>query len=52
MYKAYSDELNNTLDSFSKGMNISNRSALLGLKRRYASEILPIAKASEDLAKA
>lgn len=52
MYKAYSDELNNTLDSFSKGMNMSNRSALLGLKRRYASEILPIAKASEDLAKA
>lgn len=52
MYKAYSDELNSALDSFSKGMNMSNRSKLLGLKRRYASEILPIAKASEDLAKA
>lgn len=46
-YKAYSDELNNVIEDFSKGMNARNRSALLGLKRRYFSDIAPIARAYE-----
>lgn len=52
MYKTYSDELSRMVDDFSKGMTLSNRGALMGLKRRYASEITPIAKASEAFDKA
>lgn len=52
MYKNYSDELNRTIDDFSNGMSLTNRGKLMKLKRRYASEILPIAKASEELNKA
>lgn len=52
MYKTYSDDLSRMVDDFSKGMSLSNRSALMGLKRRYASEITPIARASEALNKA
>lgn len=52
MYKTYSDDLSKMVDDFSKGMTLSNRSALMGLKRRYASEITPIARASEALNKA
>lgn len=49
MYKSYSDRLNSIVDDFSKGMNLRNRSALIGMKRRYAQDIAPIAKASEAM---
>lgn len=49
MYKSYSDQLNAIVDDFSQGMNPRNRRQLLGMKRRYASEITPIAKASEAM---
>lgn len=49
MYKSYSDQLNAIVDDFSQGMNSRNRRQLLGMKRRYASEITPIAKASEAM---
>lgn len=52
MYKTYSDDLSRMVDDFSKGMTLSNRGALMGLKRRYASEITPIARASEAFDKA
>lgn len=51
MYKAYSDDLSSMVDDFSKGMTLTNRSALMGLKRRYASEITPIERASKELDK-
>lgn len=46
MYKKYSDELNNIVDDFSKGMTIQNRSQLSNMKKRYASDIAPIATAA------
>lgn len=49
MYKNYSDQLNAIVDDFSQGMNPRNRRQLLGMKRRYASEITPIARASEAM---
>lgn len=49
MYKNYSDQLNAIVDDFSQGMNPRNRGQLLGMKRRYASEITPIARASEAM---
>lgn len=49
MYKSYSDQLNAIVDDFSQGMNPRNRRQLLGMKRRYASEITPIARASEAM---
>lgn len=52
MYKTFSDDLSRMVDDFSKGMTLSNRGALMGLKRRYASEITPIARASEAFDKA
>lgn len=52
MYKKYSDELNALTDDFSKGMNINNRSQLMAMKKRYASEITPIAKADAALKEA
>lgn len=52
MYKTYSDDLSEMVDDFSRGMTLSNRGALMGLKRRYASEITPIARASEAFDKA
>ena len=52
MYKKYSDELNTLTDDFSKGMNINNRSQLMAMKKRYASEITPIAKADAALKEA
>lgn len=52
MYKTYSDDLSEMADDFSRGMTLSNRGALMGLKRRYASEITPIARASEAFDKA
>lgn len=45
MYQRYSNDLANAADSFSQGMTSQNRRALVGLKRRYASDIQPIATA-------
>lgn len=52
MYMRYSSALNRAVDDFSQGMTAKNSKALLGLKRDYAREITPIAKASEALDKA
>lgn len=49
MYKGYSDQLNSIIDDFSKGMTLKNRNALLGMKRDYAKNITPIARASEAM---
>lgn len=50
MYKGYSDQLNSLADTFSKeGLKLGTRRSLLGMKRRYASDITPIAKASEAM---
>lgn len=48
-YKGYSDQLNSIVEDFSKGMTLKNRSALLGMKRDYARNITPIARASEAM---
>ena len=45
MYQRYSNDLANAADSFGQGMTSQNRRALIGLKRRYASDIQPIATA-------
>lgn len=52
MYQRYSGDLNNVVDDFSKGMTTRNRRALMGLKKRYSQDIVPIAKASEAMDKA
>lgn len=46
MYSKYANDLNKVVDDFSKGMTLQNRSQLSTLRRRYASEIIPIAKAA------
>ena len=46
MYSKYANDLNNIVDDFSKGMTIQNRSKLLAMKRRYASDIKPIENAA------
>lgn len=48
-FNRYSNDLEATVNDFSRGMNINNRRALLGLKRRYHEEIEPIAKASKKI---
>lgn len=45
MFQRYSGDLTRAMDDFSQGMTAKNRRALLGLKRRYASDIQPIANA-------
>lgn len=45
MFQRYSGDLSRAVDDFSQGMTAKNRRALLGLKRRYASDIQPIADA-------
>lgn len=45
MFQRYSGDLARAVDDFSQGMTAKNRRALLGLKRRYASDIQPIANA-------
>lgn len=45
MYQRYAQELDNVVTDFSKGMTMGNRSQLLNMKRRYASDIQPIATA-------
>lgn len=47
MYKKYSDELRSVTDDFATGMTMQNRSQLLGMRRRYASEIIPIENAKK-----
>lgn len=49
MYKDFSDRLNVAVEDFSHGMNLSNRGALLGMKRDYAKSIVPIAMANEAM---
>lgn len=45
MFNKYATDLENVTDDFSRGMTLANRKQLLGLKRRYAKEITPIARA-------
>lgn len=52
MYSKYANDLNKLVDDFSKGMTLQNRSQLLAMKRRYASDIQPIARASEAMKEA
>ena len=52
MYSKYANDLNKVVDDFSKGMTLKNRSQLLAMKRRYASDIQPIARASEAMKEA
>lgn len=47
MYKQYSDELQKWSDDFARGMNMTNRSALMGLKKGYTQSIVPIAQAEQ-----
>lgn len=42
MYSKYANDLNKVVDDFSRGMTLQNRSQLLNMKRRYASDIKPI----------
>lgn len=49
MYQRYSGDLSRAVDDFSQGMTAKNRRALVGLKRRYAQDIAPIARASEAM---
>ncbi len=46
MYSKYANDLNKVVDDFSKGMTLQNRSQLLAMKRRYASDIKPIENAA------
>lgn len=46
MYSKYANDLNNIVEDFSRGMTMQNRGQLGVLRRRYASEIIPIAKAA------
>lgn len=41
-YKEYSDSLGAALDDFSRGMTYKNSAALMGLKRGYVNDIVPI----------
>lgn len=49
LYNKFSTDLNAAMDDFNKDMTSSSRKRLLEMKRRYAGEIKPIAKASEAL---
>lgn len=49
MYNRYSNDLAAITEDFSRGMNINNRRALLGMKRRYYEDIQPIANASKKI---
>lgn len=46
IFHKYENALNNASDNFSKGMTLQTRNQLLNLKRRYASDIMPIGKAA------
>ena len=49
MYKRYSSMLSEASANFSRGMTQANRKVLLGLKKNYAQEIVPIAEAAKAL---
>lgn len=49
MYNRYSAMLSEASANFSRGMTQTNRRALLGLKKNYAQEIVPIAEAAKAL---
>lgn len=52
MFNKYATDLQTATENFSKGMTLQNKGQLLAMKRRYASDILPIAKASEAMKEA
>lgn len=52
MFNKYATDLQAATENFSKGMTLQNKGQLLAMKRRYASDILPIAKASEAMKEA
>lgn len=52
MFNKYATDLQTATENFSKGMTLQNKEQLLAMKRRYASDILPIAKASEAMKEA
>lgn len=52
IFNKYATDLQNATENFSKGMTLQNKGQLLAMKRRYASDILPIAKASEAMKEA
>lgn len=52
LYNKYSTDLSAAMEDFNKGMTAANRRKLVEMKRRYAGEIIPIAKASEALKEA
>lgn len=52
MYQRYSGDLSRAVEDFSQGMTAKNKRALLGLKRRYAQDITPIARAGEAMKEA
>lgn len=45
MFNRYNYELNNAINDFSKGMTAGTRRKLLGLRKRFASDIKPISTA-------
>lgn len=47
LYTGYINALSDVVEDFSKGMTAENRAKLIDMKRRYAKDITPIAKASE-----
>lgn len=49
MYNRYSAMLSEASANFSRGMTQTNRRVLLGLKKNYAQEIMPIAEAAKAL---
>lgn len=52
IFNKYATDLQTATENFSKGMTLQNKGQLLAMKRRYASDILPIAKASEAMKEA
>lgn len=46
IFHKYEDALNKAADNFSRGMTLQTGNQLLNLKRRYASDIMPISKAA------
>ena len=52
MYSKYANDLNSAVDDFSRGMTLQNRGNLLNMKKRYASDIIPIVKADAAMKEA
>lgn len=49
MYDTYYKDLQQQADSLSRGLNVNNRRALMGLKSRFAKEITPIDRAYKEV---